>query len=201
LSRNLLWLAVLLLAAPASELAAQQQRGVEPADTADIAGGPSPRGAFVRSLVLPGWGQLYVGTPRRAAVFIGLQTTSYAMLAHSMRRLDDIRTDERRRVGVARDSILLLAEQDTALARRIEDTLEFDALVAADPAVASARDLERARRRHRQDWITYTIVFTMASAIDAYVSAHLSGFPGTITAEPRPDGAAVRISVPAGRRP
>ena len=30
---------------------------------------PSPRGAFLRSLLVPGWGQLAVGTPKRAAVF------------------------------------------------------------------------------------------------------------------------------------
>jgi hypothetical protein len=163
---------------------------------------PSPRGAFLRSLVLPGWGQLYVGAPRRAAVFITLQGTSYAMLAHSIRRLDAARQGEVRNVAAARDSILRLAEIDTAIARIIEDPDAFDELIAADRLVENTRNLIVARRRHRQDWIAYTIAFTMASAIDAYVAAHLSGFPAAITTEPRPDGGlSLGISVPVGRRP
>lgn len=198
MSRHLVVVLVLLCATP--QLAAQEPVAAAP-DTAQVDVGPSPRGAFLRSLALPGWGQLYVGTPGRAAVFIALQSTSYAMLAHSIRRLDAIRTDERRRVGVARDSLFLAAEQDSALARLIEDPLELDALVSADPDVASARELIRARRRHRQDWVTYTIVFTMASAVDAYVSAHLATFPAGITTEPRADGGvSIQLSVPVGPR-
>jgi len=175
--------------------------GVE-ADTVQVDEGPSPRGAFLRSLALPGWGQLYVGTPTRAAVFIGLQTTSYAMLTQSVRRLDAIRDDERLRVAPVRDSILVAAATDTALARRIEDPFTFDELIGQHPDVASARSLIRARTRHRQDWITYTLVFTMASAIDAFVAAHLANFPAAIDAEPRPDGGvSLRLTVPAGRRP
>jgi hypothetical protein len=170
------------------------------ADTLDQTFGPSPRGAFLRSLALPGWGQLYVGTPVRAGVYIGLQATSYAMLVQSIRRLEQIRDDEVVRAAPVRQAILREAQTDTALSRRIQDPFVLDDLIGADPDVASARALVRARTRHRQDWITYTIVFTMASAIDAYVSAHLSDFPGTITAEPRgAGGVSLQLSVPAGR--
>jgi hypothetical protein len=206
LMRSLLRVALLL--GLASPLAAQVRPDTAAVDTiaADTVpsepAGPSPAGAMVRSLLVPGWGQLYAGAPRRAAVFIGLQGTSYAMLAHSIRRLDQMKQEEPIRVATARDSILRLAEEDTALARQIEDPERFAELIAADPAVESARDLLRARRRHRQDWIAYTFAFTMASAIDAFVAAHLATFPAGISAEPRADGGvSLQLSVPVGRRP
>jgi hypothetical protein len=172
------------------------------ADTVVVARIPSPRGAFLRSLAVPGWGQLHVGAPRRAAVFIGLQATSYAMLAQSIRRLDSIRQDEIMRMAPVRDSILVAARTDTALARRIEDPFVLDELIGTNPNVASARALVRARTQHRQDWIAYTIAFTMASAMDAYVAAHLANFPAAIEAEPRPGGGvSLQFSVPVGRRP
>ena len=44
-------------------------------------GGPGPAGAALRSLILPGWGQLATGHKTQAAIFMGLDIatwTSYA---------------------------------------------------------------------------------------------------------------------------
>jgi hypothetical protein len=55
----------------------------------------------------------------------------------------------------------------------------------------------------RQDWITYTLVWTLASGVDAFVAAHLATFPGKVEAEPRSSGGGMqlKLSFPTGRKP
>jgi TM2 domain-containing membrane protein YozV len=160
---------------------------------------PSPRGAFLRSVAVPGLGQFYAGAPRRGMVFIALQTTSYAMLAKTMHGLGEARTRERGVATTATDNLWQRAAEDTTLARRLQDPIFLDEQVAADPDVANARGLVRARTRHRQDWITYTLVTTMASGLDAFIAAHLAAFPAEIATELRPGGrASLRFDLPVG---
>jgi hypothetical protein len=52
-----------------------------------------------------------------------------------------------------------------------------------------------------QDWIAYTLFFTLASGVDAFVAAHLADFPADIETGRRPDGATeLRISIPLPSR-
>jgi hypothetical protein len=173
------------------------------ADTAaaDTLTGPSPRSAFIRSLVVPGWGQASVDSYTRGGVFFALQTTSGYMLFRTIGRVHEARDREQRRVSIAVDSLEALMAEDTAAARRLSDPVAFQAAIDEDPDVAAARALVTSRRRHRQDWITYTLFFTMMSGVDAYVTAHLRGFPVELSGEPRRDGSfALGVTVPLGRR-
>ncbi len=45
----------------------------------------SPRAAFLRSVIVPGWGQISAHAYNRAAVFITLQSASWYMLVGSSR--------------------------------------------------------------------------------------------------------------------
>src|SRR3954465_4791481 len=58
-----------------------------PPDT--TAGRISPRGAFLRSLVLPGWGQSAIGAPGRGAVYFGLEAGSLWMVYKSNQKLQE----------------------------------------------------------------------------------------------------------------
>ena len=51
----------------------------------------SPRGAFVRSLLVPGWGQAHVGASTRGAVYFALSASSLWMTYVSSRQLADAR--------------------------------------------------------------------------------------------------------------
>jgi hypothetical protein len=102
---------------------------------------------------------------------------------------------------LSRDSVYAAMAADTAVARQLSDPAAFDDALLEYPGLANARGLASSRRRHRQDWIVYTIVFTFAGAIDAYVAAHLKDFPGDFTAAPAPGGGAtLQMSLPVGRR-
>lgn len=159
------------------------------------------RNAFARALILPGWGHFSIGAYRRGAVFVGLQGTSIFMLTKTLIKLNDAKKSQGMFEGIARDSLNRLIAADTAIARTLSDTTRFAAALAANPAVANARGLVGSRKNQRQDWITYTLFFTMAGAVDAYVSANLRDFPVNVSAAPRPDGAvALKLSFTTGRR-
>jgi hypothetical protein len=192
-------------AAADSVSAAAQAPAVDSTPPADSAGSPrtvSPRGAFIRSLLVPGWGQSYAGSYLRGGVYFAAQTGSWYMLLKTMARLNEARSIERRRVAMVRQDLLDRAQEDTALQRRYSDPAALEEDVAGDPRVLSIRRLVSAREEQREDWIALTIFWTFASAADAYVNAHLADFPATIAAEPRPGGGfEFRVSVPAGGGP
>ena len=182
----------------------------EPDDPAEPTG-PSPGGAFLRSLILPGWGQAAYDANFRGAVFFGMQTGGWFMIAKTVARLGEARDMEERRVaaigGMVRDSLLLAAEENTNLADRYQNdplALERDVVagVDADESVQEIRSLVNARRQQREDWITLTLFLTLASGIDAFVNAHLSDFPARVIAEPSGDGGvSIGLRIPvAGRR-
>lgn len=160
-------------------------------------GGISPRTAFIRSLIIPGWGQASVGSYVRGGVFFGLQTTSGYMLLRTIGRVNQAKELEGRRRAFARDSLLATGEF-------VNDSTgqELDAAVDENANVRDAEGLVNARRQQRQDWVTYLLVFTLASGVDALVAAHLADFPQRIEVEPTGDGGlrfGLRLPVSIGR--
>ena len=170
--------------------------------TAADSGRVSPGKAFYRSLLVPGWGQASVGAYVRGGVFFGLQTSSAYMMLKSFARLGEAHNIESRRVGAAQDSLRVLMDEDSLVRKRLSDPALFSAAVDSTPGVIRIRRLIRSRENQRQDWITYTLVWTLASGVDAFVAAHLATFPGRVDAEPRPTGGMnLKISIPTGRKP
>jgi len=144
-------------------------------------GGISPRTAFIRSLVIPGWGQASVGSYVRGGVFFGLQTSSAYMLLRTIGRVNQAKELEGRRRGLVFDSLRATPEF-------AEDSTGIGAAVDENELVRDASGLVNARRQQRQDWIAYLLVFTLASGVDALVAAHLADFPERIEVEPVGDG-------------
>lgn len=162
---------------------------------------PVPAGAFVRALSVPGWGHAYIDEPGRGAVFFALQGTSWYMLLKTLSRLGDARSVEDRLTGLGRDSLDAAMAADTAIARRLSDPVAYETALDAYPGLGRARGLVGAREQQQQDWIVYTLVLTMAAAVDAYVTAHLKDFPAEFSAAPvRNGGAVLGMRVPIGRR-
>lgn len=106
-------------------------------------------------------------------------------------------------VRFATDSLNELITMDTVAAKRLAFPDSFQLAIDENDGVVAARALVNSRTQQRQDWIVYTLFFTMASAVDAYVAAHLSTFPTSITAQPAPSGGLnlrLTVRVPVGRR-
>ena len=151
-----------------------------------------PGKALMRSLLLPGWGQFSVGATRRGIFFAAAQGTSYYMLVKTNSRLNDAEDKLENQRGFVRDSILNANPQDTVNLEARIDTI--DSVVARNSLVVS-------RERQMQDWITYTLFFTLASGVDAFVAAHLADFPVAIDTSRRADGSTqLKLSVPLPSR-
>jgi hypothetical protein len=152
-------------------------------------------------LLIPGWGQASAGAYVRAGTFVALQGVSGYMLVKTMGRLSDARKREGPLRNAARDSLIELSRATPEDSLRLSDPDRFQAALDSAPSLVHIRGLINSRKEQRQDWITYTIALTLASGIDAFVAAHLAGFPATVDATPRFDGGAnLQLSVPVGRR-
>lgn len=162
------------------------------ADTADAL--ISPRAAFIRSLIVPGWGQTSVGSYGRGGFFFALQSASYYMLFRTHQRLQQARAIQLREVRLAADSIHTLIDAATTPEACAADpagcqtalTLlgnpsAFRTVVDSSTNVARMGGLVESREDQMQDWITYTLFFTLMGGVDAYVNRHLIDVPVDIT--------------------
>jgi hypothetical protein len=156
---------------PADSVRAARRRARAIADTA---GGLrryriSPRTAFLRSLVLPGWGQSSIGAPGRGAVYFALESGSLWMVYKSNQKLQEAKELER--------------------VRHADGTLDPERTLP----------LVRARRNEREDWITLSVFWLFFSGADAYVAAHLRDFDEHVDVQPTAQGGTeLRVSVPLG---
>lgn len=171
-------LALLLLPGGAP---AQQELPAVPVDSLALGGeAVSPGGAFLRAILVPGWGHASIGSYNRAAVYFAAETATVFGLVRTRLRLSearerlDLQEDFRRttliRDGVPPDSLRLRLDEDEVL-----DDL---------------RGLVEARQQQQEDWAALGIFLLLLSGADAYVSAHLKDFPTPLEldAAATPDG-------------
>ncbi len=142
------------------------------ADTVEDEGLPySPRGAFFRSLVLPGWGQAYVNAPTRGAVYFSLASGSVWMAWVARRQLSDARREQ----------------------YWLRQTGELGPTQETDIAVA--------REQQFEDWAALSVFLFFFAGADAYVSAYLSDFGERIGVQPGPGGELrIQTTIPVGPR-
>jgi len=155
---------------------------------------PTPGGAFLRSLAVPGWGHASIGSWGRAAVYATAQGLSWYTLVRTRLRLGAARerADTREdllRSGMAREGVT--------------DPAEIQARLEGDPGLREAEDLVSARERQQEDWIAVTIFLMLLGGADAFVSTHLKDFPDAIDvgAAPAPEGGVdLFVRLPVGGR-
>jgi hypothetical protein len=145
-------------------------RRAEP-DTARPQYNITPRGAFLRSLVLPGWGQSEIGSPERGVIYFALEAGSLFMVLKSQRKLNEAED---------REDILIRTGQ-------LQE--------------GRTSGLVRARRAQREDWIALSVFWLFFAGADAFVGAHLRDFDASVETAPGGRGVQVGGSVPVGRRP
>lgn len=140
-------------------------------DTAAMRRGISPRGAFLRSLVLPGWGQSELGVPERGIIYFTLEAGSLWMVWKSTQKLYEAKDRER----------------------------FLRATGQLEPGQRSG--LVRDRRAQREDWLTLSIFWLFFSGADAFVAAHLRDFDAHVGVQPTGDGAVrLQATIPVGKR-
>ena len=173
----------LLGAAHASALAGQQPLAGAPQDSAQAVeipgspGRPSAAGAFVRSMVIPGWGQAVAGSPGRGVFYFTVQSVAVWMILKTTKTL-----------GSASDILAMrrLEALERLSADPLVDPADLPAAVDADLGVASAFELQQIRAQQREDWFAFGVFFLLLGGADAFVAAHLADFPEPLEVAIRP---------------
>lgn len=152
--------------------------------------GISPRGAFIRSSLVPGWGHAKVGAFVRGAFYFTAEATSTLMVFTTQTRI----TRTRNRLEL-RESVVTARLE----AEGVTDPEEIETALAEDPEVEDLRALEEARMGQREDWIALGLFLMLIGGVDGYVSAHLADFPAALVIEPTPSGGVeIGLSLPVG---
>ncbi len=139
----------------------------------DVDRGPerSPGGAFLRSLVIPGWGQAWVGAPTRGGIYFAIESVSAFMVFKTASQLGEARAEQ----AFLRETGLLESDQKT--------------------------ELVTAREGQMEDWITFSIFMLFFSGADAYVAAYLADFSEHVGVAPAADGTMnIQATIPVGGR-
>jgi len=141
--------------------------------------GVSPRGAFLRAALIPGWGHASIGSYNRAGFYFVAEGATAWNLVKTRRRFAEAQERVRFREGVLRADLADegVTEPDEIQARLDDDDTPQDLLA-----------LEEARRQQREDWTALGIFLMFLSGADAYVSAHLKDFPLPIEVNAQPVG-------------
>ena len=155
--------------------------------------GVSPGGAFLRSVLIPGWGHAAAGSFSRGGFYLAGQGMTTWMLFKTNARLDQAR---RQALVAEREAEARIMDGGTV------DPDSISALLDADEAVLGARDLVELRAQQWEDWLALGIFLVVLGGADAFVSSHLADFPLPLTVETGAQGVVeVGVSVPVGGRP
>jgi len=137
----------------------------------------SPGGAFLRAILVPGWGHASIGSYSRGGFYFGAQTATVYSLLRTRHRLHEVRERVRFREDALRAQIAGEGVTDTDL---IEQRLTDDA------DLTELQNLLDSRESQQEDLVALGIFILLLSGADAYVSAHLARFPEPLELEARP---------------
>lgn len=150
----------------------------------------SPRGAFIRSALIPGWGHTEVGAFVRGGFYFGVEAAAGLMIYKTQTRISRTRAQLALREEVVTARLEAQGESDPDI---------IEGALAEDPIVEDLRSLEVTRQEQREDWIALGLFFMLIGGVDGYVSAHLADFPVAVVIEPNPNrGMELGLSLPVG---
>lgn len=153
---------------------------------------PSPRGALLRSLAAPGWGQVYVGQPVKTPFVVGAFGGLVGLTVVLNGRY--IRYRHAYLYVSREDEDPTVPDGTNEFAAFFEDWVE-----SGSQSATTNRSLRESARRNRDLAILGTAVVYALQALDAYVAAELTDFDVSedlsIRMAPTPDGAVAVLSL------
>jgi len=160
-----------ILSVPLSGVSAQQTPPAPATASTPAPLGVSPRGAMIRSLLVPGWGHAAIGAYGRGGFYFMFETATAYALVRTRLRLGEVRQR-----ATFRESALRARLADEG----VTDPAEIQARLDQDATLNQYRQLEQSRQSQQEDLIAFGIFLVFLSGADAYVSAHLARFPAPI---------------------
>lgn len=141
--------------------------------------GVSPRGAFFRAVLVPGWGHAAIGSWNRGAFYVTVESATAWALIKTQKRVKEAQ----QRIELREDVI----RAELAARNQVEPD-SIQAALDEDETLQDLQNLEESRRQQREDWTALGIFLVFLSGADAYVSAHLQHFPQPIEINAQPVG-------------
>ncbi len=145
----------------------------------------TPRGAFLRSLAVPGWGQARLDRSTAGAAFVLTETLAAVMIVKSRRQLD--------RAKDARGDSIFAGYEVGSDGTPVLDETGAPVLIY-EPHPLAART--RSRRQQFEDWIAILAFNHLFSGADAFVAAHLGDIPRRLSLRPTQNGLALSAHLP-----
>lgn len=133
--------------------------------------GPSPRRAFLTSLLLPGSMQLKMDRQKAAAIFLLAEGGTVGMSLKSWNDLSKAKAARRDTVGTP-----VLNPDGTPQT----DPETGQPVIEYSPRNKNLADRVRARRAHLEDWIAVVVFNHLFAGADAYVAANLADFDANV---------------------
>jgi hypothetical protein len=137
----------------------------------------SPGGAFLRSLLVPGWGHAVTDAHFRGAFYVAAQSGTAWMLGKSIARRREARRFRLTELELARERL-----QAAGITQ--PDTLRL--LSEQDPRVEAWDGLIEARDQQVEDWAALGIFLLLLGATDAFVAGHLMDRPEPLSLDVAP---------------
>jgi len=131
----------------------------------------SPGGAFLRAVLVPGWGHVAIGSYTRGGFYFAFEAITAYTFFRTRARLSDARERAALRESVVRTRLA---------AAGVTDVDEIETALDADATLGGFRDLVDSRKGQQEDLVAFGIFLLFLSGADAYVSAHLGRFPEPI---------------------
>ncbi len=148
-----------------------------------------PRTAFLRSLLVPGWGQASLDRGAAGGVFVLMEAISITMLVKSKRDLDLAKR-------FRNDSIFQgYRLDDNGLVVTRVDSISGDTVPVLQYERNPIADRIKPRQQHLEDWIALLIFNHFFAGADAFVAAHLGDLPPRLSVRPRRDGVTVSARI------
>ena len=137
----------------------------------------SPGGAFLRAVLVPGWGHVSIGANARAGAYFAIESAVAYGIIRTRRRISEARSRANFREILLREN---LSTQGITDPTQIENALESDA------TLADLKNLTESRGEQQEDLVAFGLFLLFLSGADAFVSAHLKDFPDPIAIEGGP---------------
>ena len=137
----------------------------------------SPGGAFLRAVLVPGWGHVSIGANARAGAYFAIESAVAYGIIRTRRRISE---------AASRANFRELQLREDLTTKGITDPNQIENALESDATLADLKSLGESRSDQQEDLVAFGLFLLFLSGADAFVSAHLKDFPDPIAIEAGP---------------
>ena len=142
-----------------------------------IAASVTPGGAFLRAVLIPGWGHVSIGANARAGVYFAIESAVAYGIIRTRRRISE---------AVSRSNFREILLRENLNTQGVTDPNQIKGALESDATLADLKRLRESRGDQQEDLVAFGLFLLFLSGADAFVSAHLKDFPDPIAIEGGP---------------